>query len=178
VRSSPATKSRSFHQLPVVDVRTAIVDGPIDVAALMREVAEHRNGATIAFVGTVREVNDGRRVTGMEYASYRGMAERELETIAREAVTEFDTSDIVVEHRIGVLELGEASVAIVVAHPHRGAAYDASRYMIEQLKQRVPIWKLEHYADGTREWVDPTRDGRWEMGDGSESLSAQAEDAK
>lgn len=153
-------------------MRSAIVDHPIDVAALMREVAAHRNGATIAFVGTVREVNDGRPVTGMEYASYRGMAERELAAIVAEAASEFDTSDVVVEHRIGVLELGEASVAIVVAHPHRGAAYDASRFVIEQLKQRVPIWKLEHYADGTREWIDPTRDARAATGDGREESTS------
>jgi molybdopterin synthase catalytic subunit len=137
-------------------VRTAIVDHQLDVTALLREVAGHHNGATIAFVGTVRDVNDGRAVSGMEYTAYRGMAERELESVAREAAEQFGTNDIVVEHRLGVLELGEASVAIVIAHPHRGAAYDASRYVIEQLKKRVPIWKLEHYVDGTREWVDPT----------------------
>jgi Molybdopterin converting factor, large subunit len=134
-------------------MRTAIVDGTIDVSALIAEVAADRNGATIAFIGTVRDVNDGRAVTGMEYTAYRAMAGRELETIAGEAVVEFGTSDIVVEHRVGVLALGEASVAIVVAHPHRDAAYDASRYVIEQLKRRVPIWKLELYVDGTREWV-------------------------
>jgi molybdopterin synthase catalytic subunit len=73
--------------------------------------------------------------------------------IAREASVRFETIDIVVEHRIGVLELGDASVVIAVAHPHRGAAYDASRYVIEQLKLRVPIWKMESYVDGAREWV-------------------------
>ena len=137
-------------------MRAAIVDHPIDVHALLREIGGHHNGAAIAFIGTVRDVNDGRAVSGMEYTAYRGMAERELDTVAREAVDRFGTDDVVVEHRLGVLELGEASVVIVVAHPHRGAAYDASRYVIEQLKKRVPIWKLEHYVDGTREWVDPT----------------------
>ena len=135
-------------------MRTTIVDAPIDVSALIAEVAADRNGATIVFIGTVRDVNDGRSVTGMEYTAYRGMAERELEAIVREAAAEFGTSDIVVEHRVGTLELGEASVAIAVAHPHRGAAYDANRFVIEQLKQRVPIWKLEHYVDGAREWVN------------------------
>lgn len=134
-------------------MRTAIVDGPIDAAALMAEVARHSNGATLLFVGTVRDLNDGRPVNGMEYTAYRSMAEREMADIAREAAARFGTADIVVEHRIGMLELGEASVVIAVAHPHRGEAYDASRYVIEQLKQRVPIWKLEQYQDGTREWV-------------------------
>ena len=82
------------------------------------------------------------------------MAERELADVAREASEQFKTTDIVIEHRLGTLEIGEASVAIAVAHPHRGLAYEASRYVIEQLKKRVPIWKLEHYVDGTREWVD------------------------
>ena len=138
-------------------MRTALVDHPIDVAALVREVASTANGATVLFIGTVRDVNDGRPVTGMEYSAYKSMAEREMHDIAREASERFGTLDVVVEHRLGALELGEASVAIVVAHPHRGGAYEASRYVIEQLKRRVPIWKLEHYVDGTREWVDPTR---------------------
>jgi molybdopterin synthase catalytic subunit len=140
-------------------MRTALVDREIDVAALVREVADARNGATLLFVGTVRDVNDGRAVTGMEYSAYRYMAERELADIVREASEEFGTTLSVVEHRLGTLALGDASVAIAVAHPHRGAAYDASRYVIEQLKRRVPIWKLEHYVDGTREWVDPTKSG-------------------
>src|SRR6185437_357220 len=134
-------------------MRTSVVDRPIDLPQLIAEVARPANGATVLFVGTVRDVNDGRGVTGMEYSAYRSMAERELGDIAREAADRFATRDIVVEHRLGALELGDASVAIVVAHSHRGAAYEASRYVIEQLKRRVPIWKLEHYVDGTREWV-------------------------
>lgn len=134
-------------------MRTSIVDAPIDASALMAEVARQSNGATVLFVGTVRDVNDGRPVSGMEYTAYRSMAEREMADIVREAAGQFGTSDIVVEHRVGALELGDASVVIAVAHPHRGAAYDASRYVIEQLKQRVPIWKLESYVDGRREWV-------------------------
>ncbi|HEX4683482.1 MAG TPA: molybdenum cofactor biosynthesis protein MoaE [Gemmatimonadaceae bacterium] len=138
-------------------MRTAIVERRLDPSALLLEVVNAGNGAAILFIGTVRNVNDGKPVTGMEYSAYRGMAEKELESIAREAVARFDTNDIVVEHRLGVLVLGEVSVVIAVAHPHRGKAYDASRYVIEELKKRVPIWKLEHYVDGSREWVDPTR---------------------
>ena len=148
-------------------MRSAIVDRVIDVSALLCEAASHANGATIVFVGTVRDVNDGRPVTGMEYSAYRGMAERELAAIVAEAAEQFATNDIIVEHRVGVLALGDASVAIVVGHPHRGAAYDASRYVIEQLKQRVPIWKLEQYVDGTREWVLPARARGEEQGAGS-----------
>ena len=137
-------------------MRSAIVDHVIDPAALTAEVAGDGNGATILFLGTVRDSNDGRGVTGIEYTAYRSMAERELAAIVGEASAEFGTTDVVVEHRVGTLTVGEVSVAIAVAHPHRAAAYDASRYVIEQIKRRVPIWKREHYADGTREWVDPT----------------------
>ena len=84
------------------------------------------------------------------------MAARELEAIVSEAASRFGTRDIVVEHRIGELGLGDASVVIAVAHAHRAPAYDASRFVIEELKRRVPIWKREQYVDGTREWVDPT----------------------
>lgn len=138
-------------------MRTALVDTALDTAALLSEVSRNSNGAAVLFVGTVRDVNDGRPVSGMEYKAYRGMAARELADIVSEAVAQFGTEDIVVEHRLGTLDLGEASVVIAVGHPHRGKAYDASRYVIEQLKQRVPIWKLEHYVDGTREWVEPQR---------------------
>lgn len=142
-------------------MHTAIVDAPIDLLALLHRVASQTHGAALLFVGTVRDINDGRTVSGMEYSAYRGMAERELAHIAGEAVAKFG-GDVAVEHRIGTLELGEASVAIAVAHAHRGPAYDASRYVIEQLKQRVPIWKLEHYVDGTREWVGAGRSSQVE----------------
>jgi molybdopterin synthase catalytic subunit len=135
-------------------VRTAIVDRAIDSCAVLSEVANARNGATILFVGTVRDTNDGAPVSGLDYSSYTGMAERELAAIVLEAAERWDTADIVVEHRIGTLELGEASVAIAVAHPHRAQAYDASRYIIEELKTRLPIWKREHYVDGRSEWVN------------------------
>lgn len=134
-------------------MRCALVEQPIDIAAIVAEVARTSNGATLLFIGTVRDVNNGRAITGMDYTAYSAMATRELNDIAREAAVEFETEDIVVEHRIGTLALGDASVAIAVAHAHRGPAYEASRYVIEQLKQRVPIWKLEHYVDGSREWV-------------------------
>ena len=137
-------------------MRAALVTRPIDPAALLTEIASEAHGASVLFVGTVRDTTDGRAVTGIEYASYESMAARELETIVAEAAARFGTHDIVVEHRIGTLHLGEASVAIAVAHAHRAPAYDASRFVIEQLKRRVPIWKREHYADGTREWIDPT----------------------
>jgi molybdopterin synthase catalytic subunit len=138
-------------------MRAALVDGPLDPAQLLAEVSAPANGAAILFVGTVRDVNEGRAVTGIDYSAYTAMAKRELEAILTEAAARYATSDLVVEHRLGTLEVGEASVAIAVAHARRTAAYDASRFIIEELKRRVPIWKREHYTDGTREWVHPTR---------------------
>ena len=137
-------------------MRAAIVLTPLDPSALLAEVASVANGASLIFVGTVRDVNDGRAVSGIEYTAYEAMAVRELEAIVAEAAARFGTTDVVVEHRVGRLDLGEASVVIAVAHPHRAMAYDASRFIIEELKRRVPIWKREEYVDGTRAWVDPT----------------------
>jgi molybdopterin synthase catalytic subunit len=127
----------------------------IDPSALLRLVSRPAHGAVLLFLGVVREVNDGRDVTGIEYSAYESMAARELAAIVDEATSRFDAVDIAVEHRLGEVALEEASVGIAVAHAHRGVAYDASRWIIEELKRRVPIWKREHYTDGTREWVHP-----------------------
>ena len=132
---------------------SAIIDTPIDVAQLLARVSGDGNGAIVLFLGTVRDVNDGRNVTGIEYSAYRSMAERELASIVEEAAALGDSNDIAVEHRLGELAIGECSVAIAAAHPHRGRAFEAARYVIEEIKKRVPIWKREQYVDGTREWV-------------------------
>ena|SRR5436190_8900934 len=149
----PGTKSRSFHRLREAEVYSAIVDTPIDVPRIVERVSSSANGATVLFLGTVREVNDGRDVTGIEYTAYRSMAERELAAIVEEAAALADSNDVAVEHRLGELAVGDCSVAVAVAHPHRGRAFEAARYVIEELKERVPIWKREYYVDGTREWV-------------------------
>jgi len=137
-------------------MRSALVNKAIDAAAVLAEVAASKNGAAVLFVGAVRDSNDGRDVSGIEYSAYVAMAESEMAVIVSEAAAEFDTDDIVVEHRVGRLGIGEASVVIAVAHPHRAQAYEASRFIIEALKKRVPVWKREDYLDGTTEWVDPT----------------------
>ena len=140
-----------------VPVQVALVHAPIDVARVLASVADPATGATTLFLGTVREENDGRAVTGIDYSGYEPMALREMNAIAAEAAARWPGARVALVHRLGTLALGEASVAIAVAHPRRVPAMDAQRYVIEELKRRVPIWKLEHYVDGTREWVDPTR---------------------
>lgn len=134
-------------------MRAAIVSHPIDLEALTREVASGDCGATAAFLGTVRVVNEGRSVTGIEYSAYVEMAEREMGTILSEAENRFGVERAIIEHRTGELSVGDASIAVVVAHPHRGPAMDALRYIVDETKARATIWKLEHYTDGTREWV-------------------------
>lgn len=135
----------------------AIVTAPIDVGALLSRAQAPGVGAVSLFLGTVRDLNDGRPVSGMEYEAYAPMAESELRAIAEETCARIDGLRLVVEHRVGTLEIGEASVAIVAAHAHRAQAMDGARDVIESLKQRVPIWKREHYLSGDREWIDPTK---------------------
>jgi len=141
-------------------VRAAVVEHELNGASLLADVASHACGATTLFLGTLRNTHEGRGVTGIEYTAYSAMANAELQRIVAEAVERFGTDRIAVEHRVGTLSLGEASVAIAVAHAHRAPSMDATRYIIEEIKKRVPIWKREHYTDGTREWVDPTRAGQ------------------
>jgi molybdopterin synthase catalytic subunit len=130
---------------------------PIDVAALLRAVSGDERGAVSIFLGTVRNSNEGRSVNGIDYSAYEAMAVAEMNRIVDEALTRFSGVAIALEHRLGTLMVGDVSVAIVCAHAHRAPALDANRYVIEELKRRVPIWKREHYLDGTSEWVDPSR---------------------
>ena len=136
--------------------RSALVTRPIDSASLIAEVSGSDRGAVSLFIGTVRDVNESRAVDGIDYTAYATMADDELARIVEKAEKRFGVEALVVEHRVGTLGLGEASVGIAAAHPHRGPALDAVRYVIEEIKKRVPIWKMEHYSDGTRNWVDPT----------------------
>ena len=138
--------------------RVAIVSREIAPAALIAEVQSAEFGAISLFVGTVRETNDGHTVAAIDYSAYTEMAESELEKIIAEAEDRFSVTALVVEHRVGALALGDVSVAIAAAHAHRGPVLEATRFVIEEIKKRVPIWKLEHYIDGGREWVDPTQD--------------------
>jgi molybdopterin synthase catalytic subunit len=137
-----------------VDGNLALVTtDPIDPARMLGGALTPADGAALLFWGVVRQENDGRAVSQLEYSAYGPMAQREMLRIADEARERFGTGAIHVVHRVGRLEIGEASVAIAVASPHRAEAYEASRYVIEQLKQRVPVWKREGYVDGQTEWV-------------------------
>lgn len=131
-----------------------VTPDPIGANTVLAEVGTEDDGAVLTFLGTVRSTNDGKPVRGMRYDAYAEMAERTLLEIATEAQQRFDPSRIAVVHRTGELEIGEVSVAIAVSTPHRAAAFDAVRYIIEELKQRLPVWKKEHYVTGEERWLD------------------------
>lgn len=155
-RCGPATRSRSSLRSPVADARlqVGVVDRPISAAELAGELVGEGHGATVTFEGTVRDRNRGRPVARLHYEAYVPMAEETLQAIAAEAAAKFGVGGVAVLHRTGSLEIGDASVAIAVASEHRGDAFAAARYVIEQIKIRLPVWKREEYADGSFAWLD------------------------
>ena len=132
-----------------------IVEGPIDELALENEVRTDADGAVIVFRGVARKFSRGREVVHLEYEAYPEMAEKVMAEIGDEMKSKWPITAVAIVHRTGVLEIGQASVVIAVSAPHRGEAFAASQYAIDRLKQVVPIWKCEHWADGTTEWVHP-----------------------
>src|SRR5215217_7473074 len=128
----------------------AVTPQRLELQALLDEVAKSASadGAITSFVGLVRDHNQGRRVSFLEYEAYEPLAVRALHLIIEEARTTWPSARLGVHHRIGRLEIGEASIIIAAASPHRGEAFAACRYMIERVKQIVPIWKHEHFEGG------------------------------
>jgi molybdopterin synthase catalytic subunit len=139
-----------------VSVRAWITREPIDPPAILAMVGAAETGATVLFLGTVRDHNEGRPVSGMRYDSYGAMAEKVLHQIADEAATRLATGRMVVVHRVGELGIGDVSVAVAASAPHRAGTFDAARYVIEEIKRRLPIWKQEHYVGGGSEWLEGT----------------------
>ena len=136
----------------------AIADGAIDLQTLIDCVRTDACGAVVSFLGVVRSsADDGRPVDGLTYEAYPQMALAEMEAIGHEVQTRFDPCTIAIVHRTGVLAVGEASVAIAVGAPHRGAAFAACSYAIDELKTRVEVWKQEHYTGGEARWLENAR---------------------
>jgi len=136
-----------------------LVHEAIDPAALIKCVSAADKGAISLFLGTVREMNEGRSVAALRYSAYSEMAETELVRIADEMRDQFGVTSAVIEHRLGPLEIGDIAIGIAVSHAHRAPAIAAVAYAMDEIKRRVPIWKEEEYTDGTKEWVDPTAHG-------------------
>lgn len=132
--------------------RAALTDGPIDVGAISAAVAGPGRGAIVLFLGTVRNAHAGRAVAALAYSAYRRMAEQKLAEIVADLEAQGNDLRAAIVHRLGDVPVGEPSVAIAVASPHRAAAYEASRTALERLKAEVPIWKRERYADGSETW--------------------------
>ena len=128
-------------------------DTTIDVDALRRTLLDERAGAYVAFEGRVRNINEGAEVITLEYEAYAAMAEKEGLKVLEEASEKFDLIDAGAVHRIGKLLPGDLAVWVGVLSRHRDAAYAASRFIIDELKSRVPIWKNEQYADNSSEWI-------------------------
>jgi molybdopterin synthase catalytic subunit len=128
---------------------------PIDVNALLQQATRPDAGAVVLFLGTTRELTEGRRTVTLDYEAYDEMAERKLAALEAEARRRWPLVECLIVHRLGRVPLAEASVAIVVSTPHRVDAFAAGQWLIDTLKQDVPIWKCEHWADGTTEWVHP-----------------------
>ena len=133
-----------------------LVEVPLSLDALVAETARPDCGALAVFSGDVRDHHDGRAVTHLVYTAHVPVASRVIADIEQEAVTKHDVAVCRIVHRLGRLEIGDAAVLVVVRAAHRGPAFDAVRYGIDEVKRRVPIWKEEFYADGTRAFVTGT----------------------
>lgn len=133
--------------------RAAIVREPIDTVKVLAGIKRPEDGAAIAFEGVVRNNTRGRQTLYLDYEAYEEMALKQLEELATEALSQFKVREVAIVHRLGRMEIGETSVLIVVASAHRGAAYEASRWLIDTLKRKVPIWKKEYFVDGAV-WAD------------------------
>lgn len=133
----------------------AIVERRIDMVELVRLVQTKACGAVVTFAGVVRDhSDDDRPVTGLSYEAHTAMAVTEFARIAAEACERFGSCQIAVQHRVGDLRIGEIAVGVAVASPHRGEAFDVCEFVIDELKRRAPIWKKEHYKDGSGTWKE------------------------
>jgi molybdopterin synthase catalytic subunit len=132
----------------------------IDYAALTEQVRRPDCGGVVLFLGTVRDLTDGRVTVALDYEAYPAMAEKKLAEIEQATRRRWPVGEIVLVHRLGRLDVGEVSVAAAVSCPHRAEAFEACRFVIDRLKELVPIWKKENWSDGSTEWVHPQQEGR------------------
>jgi molybdopterin synthase catalytic subunit len=125
----------------------------VDSLSVIEKVKRPEDGATVVFEGIVRNHTRGRRTLYLDYEAYENMALKQMDELAARALTQFQVRDVAIIHRLGRVEIGETSVLIVVTSAHRAAAFDACRWLIDTLKNTVPIWKKEHFEDGAV-WAD------------------------
>jgi molybdopterin synthase catalytic subunit len=132
---------------------------PIDHAALTEQVRGPRCGAVVTFLGTVRDLTGDKVTVALDYEAYPGMAEKKLAEIEADVCGRWPVGNMAMVHRLGHMDVGDVSVAVAVSCPHRADAFAACRHAIDRLKELVPIWKKEHWADGSTEWVHPNPPG-------------------
>jgi molybdopterin synthase catalytic subunit len=154
-----------------------ISNASLDTAALKQQLHDTHAGACVTFEGWVRDHNDGRAVQRLDYEAFAPLAEREGERILAEAREKFPVGALHCVHRVGSLQIGDLAVWVGVATAHRGAAFDACRYVIDEAKARLPIWKKEHYASGASEWINCATRGD-HAGGRDEGVAAPAPIAK
>ena len=135
---------------------TYLTRTPISLDTLLGEVSSPACGGTCVFLGTVRDGPDERGVTAIEYSAYEEMVEAEFGRLIADTRGRWPEARIAVRHRLGTIPAGEASIAIAAAAPHRAQAFDVCRFVIEEVKRRIPVWKKELRVDGTEVWVDPS----------------------
>lgn len=135
-----------------------LTQDPIDYHRLTEDVRSNAAGAAVLFLGTVREMTHGRQTVALDYEAFPEMATAKLEELEAEARQRWPIVKAGIVHRLGHLELGDISVAVAVSCPHRKDAFDAGRFLIDRLKEVVPIWKKENWSDGSTEWVHPGAD--------------------
>ncbi len=136
---------------------TEITEGPIDHAALTERVRSNLAGAVCTFLGTVRELTGENRTASLDYEAYPEMALKKMDELEAQVRQRWPVTDAAIVHRVGHLEPGEISVVVAVSCPHRHEAFEACQWLIDTLKEVVPVWKKEQWADGTEEWVHPTK---------------------
>ncbi|HYT81906.1 MAG TPA: molybdenum cofactor biosynthesis protein MoaE [Gemmatimonadales bacterium] len=135
---------------------TFLTREPISLDALLAEVSSPACGGTCVFLGTVRDGPEEHGVTAIEYSAYEEMVEAEFGRLLADARTRWPEARLAVRHRLGRIPAGEASIAIAAAAPHRTQAFEACRFVIEEVKRRIPVWKKELRVNGTEVWVDPS----------------------
>lgn len=136
-----------------------LTDRPIDTSSVLESVRSPAAGAVVLFLGTVRENTAGRKTDSLDYQCYAEMAEKKLAELETDARRRWPLTGCAIVHRLGHMPVGQISVAIAAGAPHRRAAFEAGQWLIDRVKEVVPIWKQENYADGTSEWVHPDAAG-------------------
>lgn len=149
----------------------ALTEQAIDFSSLTESVRRHNAGAVVLFLGTVREFTGAAHTAWLEYEAFPEMAIAAMQRLEAEAKQKFNIVELAISHRYGRLELGDIAVAVAVSSPHRAEAFEAGRWLIDTLKECVPIWKKEHYADGATEWLHP--DGAVKVDDSTDSPTTE-----